>query len=563
MIIGVTIPSMIVVIGSLLTLGYIKNTEERQEFAEIADDLKDDVLEVKRREKTFLHFKDTEHLDEVRNYLSVISKSLNNIAPAVVKEIGEKDIHDLRTSLNIYAQLVDNLYNNFNKEKEISEKVRAEGRKLETFVSEGIHAQELSTSFVLHLRLLEKNYMLFRDKKSMDELTESLKLFHNIMPICFECDPYAQLIKLLIKTYEKSSSLTEEIQHTGDWLERITIKIQTQERGRIKSFLSKTRHRMSLVLILLCIIGPLFIYKTSAYVVAPIKRLAAITRKIADGDTTLRAPIREHDETFELSQSFNTMLDKLLLTHSSLERSMELLKEKQAQLVEAEKRASLGLLVSGVAHELNNPLNNISLIAERMVEDRDELSVQEMRDMNNILSQCERAKAIVENLLDFARARKSTVMEKLDIVEIVKESFSLVGNQLRINDIELKTDIPDASLFIEGNRSKLEQIIVGIMINAVQAIKSNGLIEVKINSDRDTGNVLIHIRDTGPGIPKSDIRHIFEPFFTTKPVGKGTGLGLSVAYSLAKEHGGDIKVSSEAGKGSIFTIVLPSYGQVT
>jgi signal transduction histidine kinase len=216
-----------------------------------------------------------------------------------------------------------------------------------------------------------------------------------------------------------------------------------------------------------------------------------------------------------------------------------------------------------VAHELNNPLNNISLIAERMVEDRDELSVQEMRDMNNILSQCERAKAIVENLLDFARARKSTVMEKLDIVEIIKESFSLVGNQLRINDIELKTDIPDASLFIEGNRSKLEQIIVGIMINAVQAIKSNGLIEVKINSDRDTGNVLIHIRDTGPGIPKSDIRHIFEPFFTTKPVGKGTGLGLSVAYSLAKEHGGDIKVSSEAGKGSIFTIVLPSYGQVT
>jgi two-component system NtrC family sensor kinase len=163
----------------------------------------------------------------------------------------------------------------------------------------------------------------------------------------------------------------------------------------------------------------------------------------------------------------------------------------------------------------------------------------------------------VENLLDFARARKSTVMEKLDIVEVVKESFILVGNQLRINDIHLQQDIPDTALYIKGNRSKLEQILVGIMTNAIQAIKSNGSLEVKVTADKDGGHALISISDTGPGIPESEIKHVFEPFFTTKPVGKGTGLGLSVAYSLAKEHNGDIQVRSEDGKGTTFTIILP------
>jgi signal transduction histidine kinase len=299
------------------------------------------------------------------------------------------------------------------------------------------------------------------------------------------------------------------------------------------------------------------VYKTSGYVVAPIKRLAKITRKIAEGDTTVRAPLRELDETYELSQSFNTMLDKLQSTHHSLEKSMELLKEKQAQLVESEKRASLGLLVSGVAHELNNPINNISLITERIVEERSGLSTKEKRDLYNILSQCERAKNIVENLLDFARARKSSEMEKLDIVEVVIESLNLVGNQMRINNIDLQVDIPDTPSFIEGNRSKLEQILVSIMTNAVQAIQSNGTVKVKASTDRDAGNALIHISDTGPGIPAPQIKHVFEPFFTTKPVGKGTGLGLSVAYSLAREHKGDIQVRSEHGKGTTFTIILP------
>ena len=133
MIIGVAIPSMIVVLGGLLTFRYIEDIEERQDFEQIADELKDDVLEVRRREKIFLHFKDAEHLDEVHSTLATFQKTVDNISPAVVKEIGEKDIHDLRMSLESYSRIVEDLYNNFSKEAKVGETVRAEGRKLETF----------------------------------------------------------------------------------------------------------------------------------------------------------------------------------------------------------------------------------------------------------------------------------------------------------------------------------------------------------------------------------------------------------------------------------------------
>jgi signal transduction histidine kinase len=559
MIIGISIPAMIVVLGSLITLGYVDNIEERQGFEQIADELKDEALEVRRREKIFLHFKDKQKLDEVHSALSTYKRIVDNIAQDVVKEIGERDIHDLSTSLVSYAQLVEDLYTKFSQEAQLTERVREEGRKLETFVSEGSHPPELTTSFVLHLRLLEKNYMLFRDNTSLTKLTESLALFKDITPICYPCSSYVESILKLVTNYDQSAFITRELQDIGDRMENITTKAALRERQRISAFLTKTKRLLLIALVLISTIGPLFVYKTAAAVVAPINRLAEITRKIAKGDMTVRAPLREHDETYELSQSFNTMLDKLQFTHHSLERSMELLKEKQAQLVESEKRASLGLLVSGVAHELNNPLNNISLIAERIVEDKDELSTQEMKDMNNILSQCDRAKHIVENLLDFARARKSALMEKLDIVEVTRESFNLVGNQLRINNIDLQTAIPGTPLYIEGNRSKLEQIFISIMTNAIQAIQSNGSILVEVTSDVEADTVLVNISDNGPGIPKTEIKHIFEPFYTTKPVGKGTGLGLSVAYSLAKEHNGDIQVRSEDGKGTTFTIILPLY----
>ncbi|UCD35349.1 MAG: HAMP domain-containing histidine kinase [Nitrospiraceae bacterium] len=562
MIIGITIPSLFVLLGGLISYQYARNIEDRLAYVQIADDLKEHVLETRRNEKNFLYLKNAETMANLHAALRILSESVRDISPETADEIGPSDIFMLRESVEFYPKIVDDLYVNYQEEGKAVEKVRAEGRRLEEYVAQEEHASELTTSFILHLRLQEKNYMLFRDRKSYQQFMAGLDMLKNITPFCNECSPYIRAVGGLASIYEKSDSFINNLQVIGNSLETVTEQITARERARIKSFLAETKQIMLVGLLTLCVLGPFFVYKTAGYIVAPILRLSRITRQIAEGDLSLRAPLREHDETHSLAESFNTMLDKLQLTYQSLERSMELLREKQAQLVESEKRASLGLLVSGVAHELNNPLNNISLIAERMFEERGELTREEMRDFNNILTQCERAKNIVDNLLDFARARKSTVMERQDIVEVVNESFTFVGNQLRINKIDLEKDIPEGPVYIEGNRSKLEQILVSIFTNAIQAMKSHGTLTVSIKTDEEDSQAVLRIGDTGPGIREEDIKNIFEPFFTTKPVGEGTGLGLSVCRSLVMEHRGQIDAESTLGQGTVFTIRFPLYREV-
>ncbi len=304
--------------------------------------------------------------------------------------------------------------------------------------------------------------------------------------------------------------------------------------------------------------GPLFVYKTASYISAPIKRLEEITRKISGGDITLRAPLKEQDETLSLAVSFNKMLDNLQQTQQSLTESLELLNEKQAQLVESEKRASMGFLVAGVAHEINNPLNNISLRAQTICEEIKKISSEKLNEyLKDIITQSERAHTIVNNLLDFARVRKSDDMGKQDIVRIVKDSLDLVANQLRVYNIKIHTEIPDNVFYVNGNRSKLEQILISIINNAVQSMKDAGTLTVCIAPDNENNNILIKISDTGKGIPEDDIKNIFEPFFTTKLPGEGTGLGLAVTHTLVMEHKGEIHVDSKVGSGTTFTIKLP------
>lgn len=560
MIIGISIPSFIMLMGSLITYKYIDDIDIKQGSVQIADDLREELLEIRRNEKNFMHFKDARHLDNLYKEISVLNFSLQKISPETVEDIGKEDFSVLDNTIQKYPGLVSDLYASYEQETKIMEMVREEGRNLEALVSGENYSGDLTTSFVLHLRLLEKNYMLFRDKESFLKLSEGVSGLSNMVPLCQECKPYIGATRDLFAAYKKSDALVNEIQLAGNRLEEITGKMAINQRQRISTFLKKTKYLLIAAVVLLCIIGPLFVYKTATYIVAPIKRLSEITRKISEGNMTLRAPIREHDETYSLALSFNTMLDKLQLTYQSLEKSMELLSEKQAQLVDSEKRASMGLLVSGVAHELNNPLYNISLTVDAMREELKDLTPQNISEyIDDIAKQSKRAHDIIDNLLDFARARKSTEMKKYDIVSIVKESFDLVINHLRINNIALKQDLPDAPVFIRGNHSKLEQVLVSIYTNAIQAMKKNGRLSVSVGTDAENKNVLVKISDSGPGIQQEDIKNIFEPFFTTKPVGQGTGLGLSVCRSLVQEHNGEIEVESKIGEGTTFTIKFPLY----
>ena len=555
MIIGISVPSFIAILGGLLSYGYINDVKNRHGFVQIADDIKEHVLEVRRNEKIFLHYKNTEYFNNLTAAIIVLNNLIDSTSEKTVKEIGREDFSLLRKSIQAYSSLVDKLLKNYQQETEIIEKVREEGRKLETFAATGKHAAEISTSFVLNLRRLEKNYMLFRDKDSFDALNTGISQLRNITPFCYECIPYTETIHNLFTIHEKSDLIIDELQFQGNKLEKITGEIASRERKHISSFFAATQRLLLLTVVLFCTLGPLFVYKTATYIAAPIKRLAEITKKISEGDITLRAPLKEHDETYSLSLSFNTMLDHLQLTHESLEKSLELLHEKQK---EVEKCASIGFLVSGVAHELNNPLGIILGFTDIMLEKVPPNS-QEQEILKTIERHGIRAKRVVENLLSFARYSEHKE-EDVDINKSIISVLSLVSNTLLMNKISLKQHLQDDLPSIKGCDEELQQVFFNITNNAISAMKDGG--GLTISTRALNNDIEIRFADTGYGIKKEHRKKIFEPLFTTKKIGEGTGLGLSVSHDIITRLGGTIsfetKTKDESEEtGTTFVINLP------
>jgi PAS domain S-box-containing protein len=227
------------------------------------------------------------------------------------------------------------------------------------------------------------------------------------------------------------------------------------------------------------------------------------------------------------------------------------------QLLQAEKMAALGQTISGVAHELNNPLATILSWAERLADRASDDRTQ--RGVEIILRESERAARIVRNLLTFARKRQSTRM-LVDINQIVRETMALRAYEQRVTNVQviqaLASGLPQ--VFADGHQ--VQQVVLNLVINAEQAMLSangRGTLVVRTWHDSERKSVVIEVNDDGPGIPDETQGKIFDPFFTTKEVGAGTGLGLTVAYAIVQEHGGRIWLKSRAGGGASFFVELP------
>ena len=231
------------------------------------------------------------------------------------------------------------------------------------------------------------------------------------------------------------------------------------------------------------------------------------------------------------------------------------------QLLQAEKMAALGQTISGVAHELNNPLATILSWAERLSQ-KSTLDDSVRHGLETIFSESERAARIVRNLLTFARKRQTT-RAMVDVNQVVRETLALRSYEQRISNITvveaLAAGLP--KVFADGHQ--LQQVLLNLIINAEQAMLSShgrGVVVVRTWHDVDQESVVLEINDDGPGIPDEVQPKIFDPFFTTKDVGKGTGLGLTVAYAIIQEHGGRIRLESSPGAGASFYVELPMSG---
>ena len=229
------------------------------------------------------------------------------------------------------------------------------------------------------------------------------------------------------------------------------------------------------------------------------------------------------------------------------------------QLLQAEKMAALGQTISGVAHELNNPLATILSWAERLSTKK--LDDASRRGVDVILGEAERAARIVRNLLTFARKRQST-RSMIDFNEVVSETLALRAYEQKVTNISVVTALAAGLPAVFADAHQVQQVLLNLVINAEQAMlaaNGRGSLVVRTWHEVDREAVVLEVSDDGPGVPSEVKTKIFDPFFTTKEVGKGTGLGLTVAYAIVQEHGGRIRVEG-SDKGASFVVELPVSG---
>jgi signal transduction histidine kinase len=271
----------------------------------------------------------------------------------------------------------------------------------------------------------------------------------------------------------------------------------------------------------------------------------------------------------------------------ALEAANRALCEAQAALVQSEKLASLGQLAAGVAHEINNPVafvsNNLAVLKREMdsvckvleqyrqglrkvdaataealkrAEEESDLPYTEEHRGRQFRASQEglgRVSEIVRNLCDFARLNQAE-REQFDLNAGLRSTLEMLVHEKKKRMIEVETDFGDLPL-VEGYPGKINQVLLNLILNALQACQRNGVIRVA--TYRDPGGVCVEVRDNGCGISPEDRPRLFDPFFTTKPVGQGTGLGLSISFGIIRDHGGTIEVESTLGAGSIFRVRLP------
>ena len=313
-----------------------------------------------------------------------------------------------------------------------------------------------------------------------------------------------------------------------------------------------------------------------ALVLRPIRALTRAAPQLAAGDFGVRVPEDSADELGDLARAWNQMAADLGAAHSELaawgRRLEERVEEKTRELerthlnlLRIEKMASLGKLAASVAHELNNPLAGIATYA-RLLRRRahegatDGPADKPAQDLDRILKLVEeealRCGDIVRNLLLFSRS-PGALFAPAELAPITERCVLLVHHQAELSGIEIAVDLPADLPAVECDSSQIQQALLALIINALEATPENGRVTIAAAPAGAGDGIRITVSDTGRGIPPGQLEHVFEPFFTTKEQGTGVGLGLAIVYGIIERHHGRIRVDSPPGGGAVFTIDLP------
>lgn len=428
------------------------------------------------------------------------------------------------------------------------------------------HASNLS-NLCLEIRRYEKNFII---KKDIDDyniasnfITKLLEYLDDIKSD-IDLDDYNSLEKLksevihyqnnFIPLKDKCLSLSESNGcNQLELLQKLGANIVTLAEGlfktsevKIDKFSRDSKIKLSLynAFLVAFSLGGLLVYHVT--IAKRLKFLENAANNIAKGNYSDVPVSKSNDEVQSVLVAFEHMVVDL--------------EERQEQLFQAEKLSSIGTLASGMAHQLNNPLNNIATSCQIALEEAKEAEEDKSESflqlqLNTIYEETLRAAEIVRGLLEFSRSENFTC-KLTSIKDVIKKAISLITSELP-SGITITQDIPE-DLVAKIDVQKIKEVFVNLLINSIHAIKEHtGTINITAQINSDTNMIEISVSDTGEGIDEANRQCIFDPFYTTKEVGEGTGLGLAVVYGIIKKHKGAISVKSNNGKGSTFIISLP------
>lgn len=504
------------IIAVLVTFQYINYLELKKEirYLEITDTMRSKSLQLRRHEKNFFLFspaKAAEESLEVRRYLDELD--------AIVKDslTGERDE---TAALSVL----------------ISE-YRGRFGKIEALL------RDISMEF----DRLKPSYRMFSDFFRIIEITfyerpsDSAVFLQSVLKL-----PSGSPLVLNLRELDAEIGLLRE---AG---EAIQVKAKELDRGardRVERGININQLAIVVFFPLFFIVGIGALFAITNNVVRRLNLLIGFVENTGkEGFPLMPVPEKErgHDEVGVLMEKFNNLEEQLSQREEELER-------KGKELLQSKKLAAIGTLASGIAHELNNPLNNIFISAQALVKEAGEGCPPFVREVaQDIFGQTVRVKGIVSDLLEFAR-EKEPQMKRVEITGIIRKAYDLIGKITNVEKVRFSVDAPAEEVYIEADPEQMERVFLNLFSNAVDAMEVEGQVTVRVRREKDAVKVVVS--DTGAGISHNDMDKIFDPFFTTKE--RGTGLGLAIAFNIIKKHGGDITVESEKGRGTDFTITLP------
>jgi two-component system, NtrC family, sensor kinase len=418
-------------------------------------------------------------------------------------------------------------------------------------------------NLILEARRYEKNFLLYYKREALQEnkryLQQAIDTEKTILsrvgklkiaPMLKEFDKQLSAYEVSMELLGQQPSVTtpefneivDRLRAEGKKMTELSEDLVTFERQQIHEILKFLKAQLVVWSSLAVMLGVLLPWVMIFKIFQPLKVIKGATSDIAKGRFRSIEVINTHDEMQQVMEAFNTMVHEL--------------EHRQDQLVQSKKLSSIGTLTAGVAHQLNNPLNNISTscqiaIAELGSGDTELLN----RMLHNIDQETLRARDVVKGLLEFSRVQEFS-LRPAQLADVVRRSVRLVQSQVAA-DIDIRIDI-DESLIVPMDTQRMQEVFLNLIINAAQAIHGNGLITITAVQDKNAGEIVIEVKDSGEGIPDEIQGQLFDPFYTTKDEGQGTGLGLSVVYGIIQKHHGNIAVQSALGQGASFFIRLPS-----